>query len=536
MNKFARNLVASCVALNILLFNTASVTHGLTVKAAYNYAYNTTMKALEDKTQKSIYEARNALKKLEGTTAEWTIGELSSKLDTVQHPLLVNIINSINFAKQNPNQTNINVARSNLDTYLPSEWSSTFSSAIDLVQQQLMNEATDLYQKAELTKTQSSIQVALAKVLEIKQATNSNVVSWACNLEYNLNKLLKESSITVYTDVEPQPNVEAKVTNQELLKAKYSYIDYLTKLPKEDKKGYYSAVFKDLDFDGIPEMIIGKTDPVLSPMKYAFTFKKDTVKPLIFIGDDGCRGYQKEFNYVGFNAFTQGKLCKFENSEKLVYVVKDTLSNYDAEIFFKETYEMSLKDDVLTIKAISKYGDDNRRANRYSYEYMRNKVSEQEYNDALTKYDSSYKEIDEIQNLAGVNLEDNDSINRLLNEGFKGFLYINQPSQPNKDEIKFSTTDAENKTKNAFKEYSLKEYGTYDDNISYKSYGFLKPGYRIDGKPSQEYYFIRGTLNGDFIKGSFYVHCGTGKVYVRFGEHEVINIPNGNIIGFYRYN
>lgn len=163
----------------------------LSVDELYKNAYNATVAALNTKTQVSVNNARIAIESLRGTGAEFAMGEFSKQVDTVQHPILVKAVNAILIAQGNPTQVNINNARNAIDKDMPSVWRSSYSSALDIVQQILIKNANDAYTKASQTKLLSDVKIATAKLNELRTAIDSNVVSWANTVQTNVDNILK---------------------------------------------------------------------------------------------------------------------------------------------------------------------------------------------------------------------------------------------------------------------------------------------------------------------------------------------------------
>lgn len=153
--------------------------HSVSADKLYSGAYSLTAAAMNTKTQKSINDARRALSALENTDAAWAIGELSKQIDRLQDPILVKAVNAINQAQSSIRQTDINTAKSAIDSDLPAVWKNSYSSAVDAVQQKLMAKAADAVNKASQTKSQMDIDNANVILSDIKTASNPSISDWA---------------------------------------------------------------------------------------------------------------------------------------------------------------------------------------------------------------------------------------------------------------------------------------------------------------------------------------------------------------------
>lgn len=148
------------------------------VDALYKAAYEATQKALTEKTQASVNEARTAIKALPANM-DWAIGEFSKLVDTVQHPILVNIVNAIKNAEAEPNQANVNAAKKAIPAELTATWKNSYSSAVDKIQQGLQVAALEAIKMAEADKTQENVDAAKALVDDLLTADSEAIKTWA---------------------------------------------------------------------------------------------------------------------------------------------------------------------------------------------------------------------------------------------------------------------------------------------------------------------------------------------------------------------
>jgi carboxyl-terminal processing protease len=150
------------------------------VDSIYSSAYIATAAAMNQMTQKAINEARTAISKLP-KELDWAVGEFSKQVDIVQHPFLLKIVQAIEKSQASNKQEDINAAKAAIDPELPFEWRSSYSSAVDKVQQKLMKDALEAYETAINSKDNHDIENAVSKFLEIKASQDSGVSKWAEN-------------------------------------------------------------------------------------------------------------------------------------------------------------------------------------------------------------------------------------------------------------------------------------------------------------------------------------------------------------------
>lgn len=175
---------------------TASTIGIMPVKAAslspdeiYSKAYYAVINAVNQKTQKSINEARKAISALNDANMGWAVGEFSKQVDQIQHPFLVNIISAITKAQAETTQMNINAAKAAIDPDMPDIWKNSYSSAVDLIQQQLMQKAVDAYNKANDSKSQADKDYANKMIEELKTAADTSISNWAKIMQEQINAI-----------------------------------------------------------------------------------------------------------------------------------------------------------------------------------------------------------------------------------------------------------------------------------------------------------------------------------------------------------
>ncbi|MBU3205197.1 hypothetical protein [Clostridium algidicarnis] len=175
------------------------------VDLIYSSAYKATMKAQEDKTQKSINEARLAVDKLKAVLPNSNaIPTWSSLTDKIQHPKLVKMVNSIGKAQKDKTQKSINDARNTIEEELPSKWKNSYSSALDVVQQFKIDEVVKAVEKAKTTKDTKDVAIASDLITEIKTSNKAFISNFGKTMETKL--LAPTSTKKPYTGDRPITN------------------------------------------------------------------------------------------------------------------------------------------------------------------------------------------------------------------------------------------------------------------------------------------------------------------------------------------
>ncbi|WP_343749871.1 hypothetical protein, partial [Hathewaya limosa] len=138
--RFLSTLIAAALATNITSMVLASETNNtlIDINQIYKSAYDATTKSLNEKTQVSIKEAREAINKLPKEYG-WAISEFSKQIDTVQQPIFVQIIHCIKKAEGTNKQNDINNGRGLVKDVIEEQYRSTWSSVLDKVQQEKIN-------------------------------------------------------------------------------------------------------------------------------------------------------------------------------------------------------------------------------------------------------------------------------------------------------------------------------------------------------------------------------------------------------------
>lgn len=229
MNKRLKvSLIASIMVLNTMAVSTnAEVKQNQSIESIYSDAYKSTKKAMEDKSQASINTARIKIKKLPDKFKSYR-NEFSKQLDVVQHRILVNINSSIKKAKENTNQTNINLARESVPNELVPVYRNSYSSALDAIQQSYINKVVSAVKKAETEKTKEAVDNAEMLVSDLKTSNRSSIVNVATLYETRVDSIEVKPDVTVDYSID-DPILESAIrtaigkstgelTEQDLLK------------------------------------------------------------------------------------------------------------------------------------------------------------------------------------------------------------------------------------------------------------------------------------------------------------------------------
>lgn len=182
-------ILAAAIASNVMVTKAYASTNQ---DELYKIAYESTLKALKNKTQKDINEARKAIDNIP-VNLQWAKGEFSKQVDTVQHPILVEIVNAIEKARSLGDQKSINEARKKISKELPSQWRAAYSEAVDDVQRRAMKKAVESIEKAKTTKNKEDINTAteLLKLLGTVEG-NDGVKAWSSTISKEFEGFVKK--------------------------------------------------------------------------------------------------------------------------------------------------------------------------------------------------------------------------------------------------------------------------------------------------------------------------------------------------------
>ena len=185
----------------------------LSAAEIHKNAYEMTMKAMEAKTQKSINEARQALAELNSVVENHHgISTWSTMLDSVQHPIFVEIVDRILLGNEmvkngeKVSQQFVNELRILMENDIndktddiPREYfdgpNYGWSEQTDKIQQSILTRVENSVIKAETDKTTESVNLALDGVNELKTAVRPEIVEFAKKLEKRVKAITPVNKI-----------------------------------------------------------------------------------------------------------------------------------------------------------------------------------------------------------------------------------------------------------------------------------------------------------------------------------------------------
>lgn len=155
----------------------------------YATAFNAVIKCEKERTQSSVNSAREAIKKLIGTV-DWAVGEFSKKVDKIQHPILVEIVDGIQDSQDLPSQWQINGIRKLINDLPVPQWRSTYSSALDVAQNELIKRTVDWVNMYKAEKSYEYELDAREYLQQLAISNSADVVNFS-------KTLAKEAGITL---------------------------------------------------------------------------------------------------------------------------------------------------------------------------------------------------------------------------------------------------------------------------------------------------------------------------------------------------
>ena len=151
-----KTLAGALATMSVMSIATPVMATTVDIDALYKNAYDAMRKAQETEKQTDINAAMELIWELRHIGDERKDENLinaactwSSLVDEVQHPKLVKIVTAITKAQESGRQADINEAFATIEPELPAVWRGSYTSAIDLVQQKLIDKATNATEDAE---------------------------------------------------------------------------------------------------------------------------------------------------------------------------------------------------------------------------------------------------------------------------------------------------------------------------------------------------------------------------------------------------
>lgn len=362
-----KTLAGALATMSVMSIATPVMATTVDIDALYKNAYDAMRKAQETEKQTDINAAMELIWELRHVGDERKDENLinaactwSSLVDEVQHPKLVKIVTAITKAQESGRQADINEAFATIEPELPAVWRSSYTSAIDLVQQKLQDELVKAVEKAEADKTEESIKDARELVNEVLTANSEAMVEWAKIFEAKLDNIVgdgtgdQEAYYLKITDVEVNRK-QIKVTFDALEKS----LDDVT-LTVLDNNGNKVKV-KSIDI-----IKKGATEAKFEFNNYL------SEKPTGVWNVNGVsfnlteKAFVKEIKGAN-NAKELGKVLAKEEYKDLVTYNKDRLANY-VEEFQKAKLEKvkDIQDIIDKVDAkLDKEESDNAKLNKY---------------------------------------------------------------------------------------------------------------------------------------------------------------------------
>lgn len=196
-----KTLAGALATMSVMSIATPVMATTVDIDALYKNAYDAMRKAQETEKQTDINAAMELIWELRHIGDERKDENLinaactwSSLVDEVQHPKLVKIVTAITKAQESGRQADINEAFATIEPELPAVWRSSYTSAIDLVQQKLQDELVKAVEKAEADKTEKSIKDARELVNEVLTANSEAMVEWAKIFEAKLDNIVGDGT------------------------------------------------------------------------------------------------------------------------------------------------------------------------------------------------------------------------------------------------------------------------------------------------------------------------------------------------------
>ncbi len=276
-----KTLAGALATISAVSIATPVLGTNVDIPTLYQNAYDAMRKAENDKTQTSINEARKLIDQLlqigKENNDEHLISDgstWSSMVDAVQHPKLEKAVNAILKAQETKKQEDINEAYNSVEPELPDHWKLDYTGTIDIVQQELTNQATKSTEDAQaayetvkndkteenLIKAQDALTKAKELVVSLTTSVNGDAKNWASNILTPKLDTIKLADIELY---------DLKVTNASFTKSGVTVtFDKLDKTLKnvtltiEDNNG------KTVKVETVNKILVGKTQAEFSFTNY----------------------------------------------------------------------------------------------------------------------------------------------------------------------------------------------------------------------------------------------------------------------------
>lgn len=383
-----KTLAGALATMSVMSIATPVMATTVDIDALYKNAYDAMRKAQETEKQTDINAAMELIWELRHIGDERKDENLinaactwSSLVDEVQHPKLVKIVTAITKAQESGRQADINEAFATIEPELPAVWRSSYTSAIDLVQQKLQDELVKAVEKAEADKTEESIKDARELVNEVLTANSEAMVEWAKIFEAKLDNIVGDGTgdddYLIDDEIQDGTGDDDCLIDQEAYNLKITDVE----VNRKQIKVTFDALEKSLD--DVTLTVVDNNGNEVKVKSVAIIKKGATEAKFEF------NNYLQEkptgvwtVNGVSFNltekAFVKevkdasndeklGKVLAKEEYKDLVTYNKDRLANYVEELQKAELKEVKdIQDIIDKVDAkLDKEESDNAELNKY---------------------------------------------------------------------------------------------------------------------------------------------------------------------------
>ena len=383
-----KTLAGALATMSVMSIATPVMATTVDIDALYKNAYDAMRKAQETEKQTDINAAMELIWELRHIGDERKDENLinaactwSSLVDEVQHPKLVKIVTAITKAQESGRQADINEAFATIEPELPAVWRSSYTSAIDLVQQKLQDELVKAVEKAEADKTEESIKDARELVNEVLTANSEAMVEWAKIFEAKLDNIVGDGTgdddYLIDDEIQDGTGDDDCLIDQEAYNLKITDVE----VNRKQIKVTFDALEKSLDdvtltvVDNNGNEVKVKSVAIIKKGATEAKFEFNNYLPEKTTGVWTVNGVS--FNLTG-KAFVKevkdasndeklGKVLAKEEYKDLVTYNKDRLANYVEELQKAELKEVKdIQDIIDKVDAkLDKEESDNAELNKY---------------------------------------------------------------------------------------------------------------------------------------------------------------------------
>ena len=383
-----KTLAGALATMSVMSIATPVMATTVDIDALYKNAYDAMRKAQETEKQTDINAAMELIWELRHIGDERKDENLinaactwSSLVDEVQHPKLVKIVTAITKAQESGRQADINEAFATIEPELPAVWRSSYTSAIDLVQQKLQDELVKAVEKAEADKTEESIKDARELVNEVLTANSEAMVEWAKIFEAKLDNIVGDGTgdddYLIDDEIQDGTGDDDCLIDQEAYDLKITDVE----VNRKQIKVTFDALEKSLDdvtltvVDNNGNEVKVKSVAIIKKGATEAKFEFNNYLPEKPTGVWNVNGVSFNLTEKAFvkevkdasNDEKLGKVLAKEEYKDLVTYNKDRLANYVEELQKAELKEVKdIQDIIDKVDAkLDKEESDNAELNKY---------------------------------------------------------------------------------------------------------------------------------------------------------------------------